>query len=140
METTQVPSPSRFDELPYFQEYVDHVLKPRVSRLIDRLEPRLAEWAWKYVIDRIVGEQKTGVAASPDAVRALLEEQLGLTITIQVSGAFEREPGEMPASPIVVTAETTAPESPLRESVQVVTQRRMPDNPLARAVGGMRKV
>jgi hypothetical protein len=126
----------QMDQLPYFQEYIDQVLKPRVSRVIDDVRSHLAEQVWAELLARVAEDQKPGSAGDPQAVaklKAMLENTLKLRISVDLAAEFNGAPA--PAA----TVAHIGPASGGREGVEVV-DRNFPNNPLARAVGGMRKI
>lgn len=125
----------RMDQLPYYQEYVEQILKPRVLRLMDDVRGRLTEHAWQDLLVFLAQEQGD---SQPDPetlarLRAMLESALGLQIEVQA--AVHCAPG---AAAAAGSARRVEPGEP-RHNVEVV-DRSFPDNPLARAVGSVRRV
>ena len=122
----------RIDQLPYYREYVEQILRPRVTRLIDDVRARLTEQVWAEIIERMAEDQKQGGtdAQSLEKLRALLTDTLGLKVNVQLEAQFGNAPA--PAQP------APAPAAPVNNGSDVV-DRAFPNNPLARAVGGMRR-
>ncbi|MEX2219397.1 MAG: hypothetical protein WD749_11655 [Phycisphaerales bacterium] len=122
---------SQFDQIPYYREYLDHILKPRVIRALDDIRARFAERAWAELVARMAEEQRPGASADPEAItrlRAMLEQGLRLQLAATVSASFGGAPAEGPAA--------NGAEARAGEAVEAG----FPDNPLARAVGGVRRV
>jgi hypothetical protein len=126
---------SRPEQLPYYQEYVDQILKPRVLRLLEEVRGRLAEHAWQDLLVHMAHEQGD-TEPSPDSLaklRTMLESTLGLTVHVQLGvECHGGAPAEAPARRLEPSGES-------RHNVEVV-DRNFPDNPLARAVGSVRRV
>lgn len=124
---------ARLEQLPYYREYVEQILRPRVSRLIDDVRARLTEQVWAEIVERMAEDQKQGGGTDPQAIeklRTLLSDTLGLKIAVQLDAQFGAAPA--PAQSGTFNANTTA-------NGQDVVDRAFPNNPLARAVGGMRR-
>ena len=84
--------PNQLSSLPYFREYLDAVLRPRVERALTEVRAQLSESALNEVV-RIISEEQSGDV--PDAVvRTLLEQTLGLQIRVEAVAVFANEPGE----------------------------------------------
>ena len=47
-------------QLPYYKEYVDQILRPRVGRMIDELRTHLTDHVWGALLDRMAQDQKPG--------------------------------------------------------------------------------
>jgi hypothetical protein len=133
----------RFDQLPYYREYLEHVLKPHVLELVDQLRSGLLDRVWADLVERMAEEQRQGGSADPEMVlqiRSLLQETLKLRLGTQVAADFEGGIGSTPvqvAVPEVVTR-TASLSAEGRDNVEVV-DRGFPNNPLARAVGGIKR-
>lgn len=116
------------EHLPYYREYVEQILRPRVVRLVDEVRANLANHVWNELLERMAEDQNAGGsmdAALIQKMRILLEQTLGLRIGVQMQAEFG-EPVRA-ATPIAA------------DRVDVVDRNAFPDNPLARAVGGMRR-
>jgi hypothetical protein len=122
----------RIEQLPYYQEYLEQILRPRVVRVLDDVRPRLAEYVWQELLARTAHEQgdTQPTPESLDRLRSMLEATLGLQIEAHFNATFSSAPAAAPR-----TSENT----PQRQNVEVV-DRSFPDNPLARAVGSVRRV
>jgi len=130
------------DQLPYYQEYIEQILKPRVARVVEDVRANLTEQVWAELLARVAEDQKAGASADPKVVaklRAMLEQTLKLTIQADLAAEF----GGV-AAPAPETANGHRPggggqPNDGREGVDVI-DRNFPNNPLARAVGGMKRV
>ena len=125
-----------FDQqIPYYREYLEHILKPRVIRAVEEIRSKLTERVWNDLVARMAEEQRAGSSEDPEAVgklRAMIEQGLRLQLATSLTGSF----GAAPVEGTVVQ-----PGAPERPQVEVVDQPQgFPDNPLARAVGGVRRV
>jgi hypothetical protein len=135
---------SRLDQLPYYREYLEHVLKPHVLELVDQVRSSLLEHVWTELVERMAEEQRPGASSDPEAqqqIRSLLQQtlrlQLGAQIVAGFDGALPAEPLPAPdAAPDVITR--PIPGAEMRPPVEVV-DRGFPNNPLARAVGGIKR-
>ncbi len=85
---------NQLSSLPYFREYLDAVLRPRVERAITDIRAQLSESVLNEVV-RIISQEQSGDVPA-DAVRTLLEEELGLQIRVEAVAQFGNEPGEQP--------------------------------------------
>ena len=113
--------------LPYYREYVEQILRPRVGRMVDELRANLTEQVWGALLERLAQDQAKGAAPDPqalDKLRAMLTETLGLRLTVQLNAEFA---GAAPQS-----------NGPQVNNAPDVVERTFPNNPLARAVGGVR--
>lgn len=134
----------RSEQLPYYQQYVEQILRPRVMQLLDDVRERLAEHAWQDLLIHVAHDQgdQQPDAESLGRLRAMLESSLGLEIKVQVSiecaepGTGGKAAGGANSSGTPVQARRIDGD---RDNVDVV-DRSFPDNPLARAVGSMRRV
>jgi hypothetical protein len=122
--------------LPYYREYLDQILRPRVVRLIDEVRAHLAAHAWNELLERMAEEQNPGASTDPVTIqkmRVLLEQTLGLKVGVNMHAEFSDGPTVRPA--------TVASVEPVRRAdhVDVIDRGTFPDNPLARAVGGVRR-
>ena len=127
------PDQAPLDHLPYYREYLDQILKPRIVRIIDEVRTNLAAHAWNELLERMAEDQSAGGstdAAAIQKMRKLLEQTLGLRIGVHMDAEFSD--GVRPAAP---TAETVR----RPDHIDVVDRSGFPDNPLARAVGGVRR-
>jgi hypothetical protein len=126
---------SKPEQLPYYHEYVEQILKPRVLRLLEDVRGRLADHAWQDLLVHMAHEQGDN-EPSPDSLarlRVMLESTLGLSVHVQLGV----ECGG--ATPTDAPARRIDPNAEPRQNVEVV-DRNFPDNPLARAVGSVRRV
>lgn len=127
----------RMEQLPYYQEYVEQILKPRVLRLMEEVRARLSEHAWQDLLVHMAHDQGD-TEPNPESLsrlRAMLESALGLQINVEVN--LECAGGASAAQDQRSVKRVQPGEQ--RQNVEVV-DRSFPDNPLARAVGSMRRV
>ncbi len=80
---------TRLSDLPYLNEYLNAVLRPRVERAIEELRASLTDTAWAELVRLIGQDQPDNV--SEETVRALLTETLGLEINVDVTATFNGE-------------------------------------------------
>ena len=83
---------NQLSSLPYFKEYVDAVLRPRVERALAEIRPQLGESVLNEVV-RIISREQSGEVPE-DVVRTLLEQNLGLQIRVDVAAVFGTEQGD----------------------------------------------
>jgi hypothetical protein len=125
---------ARLDQLPYYREYVEQILRPRVFKLIDEVRSRLTDQVWAEIVERMAEDQKQGSGNDPQSIeklRSLLAETLGLRIAVQLDAQFTgAAPAGQPAAGFGTTSASNG---------QDVVERAFPNNPLARAVGGVRR-
>lgn len=132
-----------FDDLPYFQDYLQNVLRPRVERAIETVTKQLTETAWKQVIADVAAADELGKSEIATALlRPLIENKLGLRMETKLASQFGaakpviKAPGPAPVDLESDTGVTRVPGGP-----DVVTVRRQPViNPLANAVVNSRTV
>lgn len=124
-----------FDELPYFQDYLQSVLRPRVEKALESIDRLLTEAAWRHIVSTIATEQQLSHEVAATVVRPLLEQKLGLKLQAKLDSQF--------GAPAVSTAATNVDlgdgvtRTPGVDGAEVLTVRRRPmTNPLANAVAG----
>lgn len=125
------PDQTPVELLPYYREYLDQILRPRVVRLVEEVRANLATHAWNELLERLAEEQSPGAStdmATIQKMRTLLENTLGLKLGVHMHAEFADGPAAKPA-------EARRPE------IEVIDRQGggFPDNPLARAVGGVRR-
>jgi hypothetical protein len=123
-----------FDQIPYYREYLEHILKPRVVRAIEEMRQRVTDRAWAELVAKIAEEQRPGASADPESLRklrAMLEQGLRLQLVASLTANFAGAAAEAPP-PANGSADG-------RVNADVV-EGGFPDNPLARAVGGVRRI
>lgn len=127
-------SQAGLDQIPYYREYLDHILKPRVVRALEDLRARFAEKAWSDLLERMAADQGPGASRDPETLallRAMLEQGLRLQLNASISASFAAA-GETPAQVVNgAGADVRAADT---------VEQGFPDNPLARAVGGVRRI
>jgi hypothetical protein len=128
----------RLDALPYYREYLEQILKPRVASVVEEIRVGLTDQIWAHLLQRIAQDQNPGAAADPQALQQLknmLEQTLGLHLGVQLIAEFDGTPAVPGPTP---TAVQPGKGEAGRDNVNVV-DRTFPNNPLARAVGGVRR-
>ncbi len=129
-------APVNSESLPYFDEYLTAVLKPRVERILAREQDEWNHLVWKALIKTILAEQRPGSPITAENLERLLRENLGLEIQARVETSFAGEPGADPAS-YAQGAPPAQGADARHESDDVITRRQM--SPLVRAVAGPRR-
>jgi hypothetical protein len=128
-----------FDDLPYFQDYLKDVLRPRIERALEAVDKSMTEWAWRQVIAALAAEQGTPEIAAA-LLRPLLEGKLGLKIETKLTSQFGNEAATRPepvAQPAPAGAVDLESEGVARTpgGPEVMVRRRPnPANPLVNAV------
>lgn len=118
------------EDLPYIQDYLQTVLRPRVERAIEALDRSLTEAAWRHIVASVASEQQGAPEGAAAAIRPLLEQKLGLRISVKLDSQF----GVSAVSPGVDLGEGVT-RTPGQDGVDVMTVRRRPiTNPIANAV------
>jgi hypothetical protein len=128
------------EQLPYYREYVDQILKPRVGRIIEDIRSALTDQVWAELLDQMARDQGMPAdAASVEKMRVLLEQGLKLRLSAHIVADFAGENGAAggPGQAHVVPAPGAAAQG--RGNADVIDPA-FPNNPLARAVGGVRSV
>ncbi len=123
------------NQLPYYREYVEQILRPRVGRMIDELRSQLTEQVWGVLLERMAQDQRPGSptdAQSIDKLRSLLTETLGLRLNVQLGAEFGT------ASNGTAAPAHNSGAGNVNPAANNVVERTFPNNPLARAVGGVR--
>ncbi len=125
------PDQTPVELLPYYREYLDQILRPRVVRLVEEVRANLATHAWNELLERLAEEQSPGAStdiATIQKMRTLLESTLGLKLGVHMHAEFADGPAAKPVEP-------------RRPEIEVIERQGagFPDNPLARAVGGVRR-
>jgi hypothetical protein len=120
-----------FDQLPYFDEYLREVLRPRVERAVQSIERSLEELVWRKVAKMLASEQPGASDETPAMIRQLLEKRLGLSFQARLGHTYSIDGREAPsAAPVAAPADDDVREG------EVVTIRRneISAGPLAQAV------
>jgi hypothetical protein len=127
-------SQAGLDQIPYYREYLEHILKPRVVRALEDIRARFAERAWDDLLARMADDQRSGASGDPEALqmlRTMLEQGLRLQLTGSISASFG--PGEIGTAP---AANGAGAEARAGDALEPGYS----DNPLTRAVGGVRRI
>lgn len=114
------PNPSTpigINDLPYLDEYLREVLRPRVEAALKNIEASLAESIWTHLVRTVAGERPGATEANHALVRSLISERLGLKIQAGIQTSFEpgrAAPAAAPAAPpTAVRRPLSAAPSPL---------------------------
>ncbi len=133
--------------LPYWDEYLATILRPRVERIAQGLASKVEKSAMDALARRIADEQPN-FPGGPDAIEQVLRDTLGLRFQVTLEPIFgvhgegaAVDDGEgFPEGDLTdqqsAAGEIVDPETgDVIEDHESVIQRRPFDNPLARAVG-----
>jgi hypothetical protein len=132
--------------LPYWDEYLATILRPRVEKIAQGLASKVEKSAMDALARRIAEEQP-GFPGGADAIEQVLRETLGLRFNVILEPVFENGGGEGAGHhgdgfrDTPVTLSDDPRELVDEEGAEVVdpadsvVERRPFDNPLARAVG-----
>lgn len=107
-------SPIGINDLPYLDDYLREVLRPRVEAALKNIEASLAESIWAHLVRTVAGERPGATEANHTLVRSLISERLGLKIQAGIQTSFE--PGRAApaaAPPAAVRRPLSAAPSPL---------------------------
>lgn len=115
--------------LPYFEEYLGAVLRPKIERILAQGQDTWNEIIWRAVVHAVAADQPGQRGMSPEAIEALLRDGLGLKIEAAVTTRFE--PPAKPAESLATRVEPNGGD---------VMDRRSESNPLVRAIAGPRRV
>jgi hypothetical protein len=96
-----------FADLPYLEDYLREILRPRVENALQSIERTLPDMIMRQVFRLVAAEQPAASEAMQATVRSLVEHRLGLKLRI----ALERE---FSAAPEPRQAEAPAPEVTFR--------------------------
>lgn len=81
----------QYDEIPYFEEYFQQVLRPRVERAVAATQQAMQDAVWAHVLRLVAAEGRRGGDTSPEglqSLRMLLEQRCGLRLTVGVHAAW----------------------------------------------------
>ncbi len=140
------PGQPSLENLPYYREYLDQILKPRVVRLIEEVRSNLAAHAWNELLERLAEDQNPGGSTDSAVIqktRILLEQTLGLRLGILLDAEFSADQAANRSQTSSMNGPDVARRGESGESrpaQEVVERGSFPDNPLARAVGGIRRM
>lgn len=102
-----------FDDLPYAEQYMREILRPRVERAIQLVDGSMTESIWQQVTRLLAAEQPSGGEETPAMIRKLLEGQLGLRIEARLEVSFtalgESAPTRREPAPQVVVRPAMLP-------------------------------
>lgn len=130
--------------LPYWDEYLATILRPRVERIAQGLAAKVEHSAMDALARRIAEEQPN-FPGGPEAIEQILRDTLGLRFKVTLQPIFGQQEGEaavhnggeFPGAE--VSDEQASDEEGLSGEIldqdDLIVKRRAFDNPLARAVG-----
>jgi len=126
-------------DLPYMDDYLREVLRPRVERVIQSIERTLPDMVLRQVLKLIAAEQPAASEAMQATVRSLVENRLGLQLRVTVERDYAVAEGPVVDRPAEVNGERGAPLRadlvPRDPMPEVITRRRGPESmPLVSAV------
>lgn len=128
--------------LPYWSDYLKQVLRPRVEAV---LQEHMGSWndvVWEVVSRAVAEDQDGGQKMSPEQIRHLLQEQLGMQLEVDVGVRFGAHAAGASGPAGATRADPAAARDvidPPADSNNVDVRRRVNISPLAKAVGGGRR-
>lgn len=107
-------APNQFEGLPFLDQYLRDILRPRVERAAEAVAGSLEEAMLERVVQVLAAEQPTGGAETPDMIRRLVREKLGLRFEVKANAVFGAPQPASPrvdptATPQVVVRSTSMP-------------------------------
>ncbi|MBX3351296.1 MAG: hypothetical protein KF684_00020 [Phycisphaeraceae bacterium] len=132
--------------LPYWDEYLATILRPRVEKIAMGLAAKVESSAMDALARRI-SEEQPNFPGGPEAIEQILRENLGLRFKVTVQPVFGNQEGEAAVhhggefpvqDGMTEDAEPSAHDDGALEILDqddLIVKRRAFDNPLARAVG-----
>jgi len=128
------PQAKQFDELPYFNEYLQAILRPKIEKTLETMDRLLTEAAWRHIISTVATDQRLPPEIATTVIRPLLEQKLGLKMQVKLESQFATPPPVPAPAPGVDLGEGVT-RTPGPDGVDVMTVRRRPiTNPIANAV------
>jgi len=85
------PAPINLDDLPYMEDYLREVLRPRVEVVLGAIEASLVESVWRKLVRGVAGDKPGVSEASQAMIRSLIAERLGLKLGITLDREFRPE-------------------------------------------------
>lgn len=110
------PPHSAFSDLPYLDEYMREILRPRTERTLQAITSALHESVWQHLVRLLAAEQPAATDATPVMIRKMLEEQLGLRIDVSLNATFAGR-ADAAAPPEVVVPRRSGTSLPLADAV-----------------------
>jgi hypothetical protein len=144
--TNKAPgAPGGNPPLPYWDEYLATILRPRVERIAQGLASKVEKSAMDALARRIAEEQPN-FPGGPDAIEQVLRDTLGLRFQVTLEPIFGDHRGEAAVNDgegflgedVNLAADDEIIDPAVGDVIDghdSVIQRRPFDNPLARAVG-----
>ncbi|MFN0130998.1 MAG: hypothetical protein ACKVW3_00445 [Phycisphaerales bacterium] len=88
MSAEPTPRLPTLDELPYLDEYLNTLLRPRVERAVQAIDRSLTESIWRQVLKTIAAEQPGWNETHAAGLRSLVEARLGLRLSAKLEWGF----------------------------------------------------
>lgn len=128
--SSRAPTIGAMSDIPFYREYLRDVVKPRVEHALRLIESNLSENVWRAVVATLAADQTDGV--DPAALRALVQDQLGLKLEARLTAEFTNILPQPAAVPAAADGEAGQP----ADAPEVITAKRraVTSNPLAQAV------
>jgi len=134
--------------LPYWSEYLQQVLRPRVESVLREHMGTWNDLVWDVVARAVVEDQDGSHKMTAEQIRSLLQDQLGMQLEVDVSvrfGGGSATGGASPGAGAAAAPEAGASRVEAGGHRDVIdpgehdVRRRVNISPLAKAVGGMRR-
>ena len=133
--------------MPYFEEYLRSVLRPKVLEILEAHQGSWHEMVMGILAEAIADDPKSGFKGDRDEVIELLREQLGLKVRVGVKASFSGPDGETEAAEVSGPGATSASaghgssviDADASDAEQVEVRRRPSISPLAQAVSGTKR-
>lgn len=138
------------NQLPYFRDYVEQILRPRVVRLVEEVRAGLDERVWNDLLTKMAEDQQPGSSSDPATLAGLkqmLQGTLGMSVSVNLQAEFDGQSVNSGGGSSSGGASGGGQASGTvhgevvgdgRQNVDVVNHK-IPDNPLVRSVLGIRK-
>lgn len=130
--------------LPYWTDYLKSVLRPRVESVLQRHMDSWNDVVWEVVARAVAEDQEGPDAMTPEQIRALLQDQLGMQLEVDVNVRFtgpdaaaaSGSAGQATGQATGQASGQAARASGEAEVIDADARRRVNISPLAKAVGG----
>lgn len=98
------PASPKFSDLPYFDDYVKEILRPRVDGILNGIGRSLNESVWRQLIKLLAAEQPNATEGTAATIQSLLERELGLRLEASITAKYGDAASQAePRTPEVVT-------------------------------------
>jgi len=116
-----------FQDLPYADQYLRDILRPRVERAIQLVGRSMTESVWQHVVRILAAEQPAGNEETTGMIRTMLEQGLGLRMEAKLEVGFTAMGDRAPSpQPPVQTPEVVVRSAPLPLVSAVIASGRRP--------------